>query len=62
MPLQGTQNQVFKWSHVREAFLDIKMYLYMLQAFCIGILTGGLGTFQREHSPRFDASVRRADS
>ena len=45
---QGTQNQVFKWSHVLEAIIDIKSILFMLQAFCIGIVSGGLAVFGRE--------------
>jgi hypothetical protein len=44
----GTQNTHFKWSHVREAVLDVKTWMFVLMIFCVSLVSGGIGTFGRE--------------
>lgn len=41
----GIENDEWKWDQVKEAFLDIRMYIIMLFNFGINIPNGGLSTY-----------------
>lgn len=41
----GVQNNEWKWDQVKEAFLDVRMYIVMLFNFGINIPNGGLSTY-----------------
>lgn len=41
----GTQNTTFKWSQVKECFLDLKQWGFVLMVFCVSFVSGGIGAF-----------------
>jgi hypothetical protein len=41
----GIASRVWKWSHVREVFLDPKTWLWFSLLFCVSIPSGGISTF-----------------
>ncbi|KAG7827093.1 hypothetical protein KL920_004753 [Ogataea angusta] len=41
----GVENNMWKWEQVKEAFLDVRVYLIMLFNFGINIPNGGLSTY-----------------
>ncbi|WRT66019.1 uncharacterized protein IL334_002970 [Kwoniella shivajii] len=41
----GTQSTTFKWSQVKECFLDPKSWICMINIFCISLVSGGITTF-----------------
>ena len=41
----GIENDVWKWEHCKEAFLDLKTYLWAAMMFPISIPSGGISTF-----------------
>ncbi|RSH80114.1 hypothetical protein EHS25_007316 [Saitozyma podzolica] len=41
----GTQNQHFKWAHVKECFIDPKSWMWVIMIFCISLVSGGIGAF-----------------
>ncbi|KAK2755731.1 hypothetical protein FQN54_005881 [Arachnomyces sp. PD_36] len=45
MNQQGVENDVWKWSHVKEAFLDLKTWFWFCMMFSISIPSGGISTF-----------------
>ncbi|KAL1988166.1 hypothetical protein VTN96DRAFT_696 [Rasamsonia emersonii] len=45
MNQQGIKNYVWKWDHVKEAFLDMKTWLWFAMLFSISIPSGGVSTF-----------------
>ena len=42
---QGIDNDVWKWEHVKEAFMDLKTYFWAFMMFSISIPSGGISTF-----------------
>lgn len=42
---QGVENDVWKWSHVREAVLDFKTWMWGFMMFSISVPSGGVSTF-----------------
>ncbi len=41
----GMENDVWKWEHCREAFMDLKTYLWAFMMFSISVPSGGISTF-----------------
>ncbi len=41
----GIENKTIKWDQVRETFLDIKTYLYMLMVFAVNLTNGATTGF-----------------
>jgi MFS transporter, ACS family, allantoate permease len=41
----GMENKAFKWSHIREAALDVKMWLIWFAIVALQVPNGGLSTF-----------------
>ena len=41
----GTQNTTFKWSQVKECFLDVKQWMFVLCVFCVSLVSGGISAF-----------------
>ena len=42
---QGIENDIWKWDHVKEAFMDLKTYMWAFMMFSISIPSGGISTF-----------------
>ena len=41
----GIENDVWKWEHVKEAFMDLKTYMWAFMMFSISVPSGGISTF-----------------